>query len=258
MANCDGIGGGMITTASDLVALVHTLTTNGLHPANPSGTFLWGRRKSICRLLLPRIRCDPLPKGNEMVHTTRSSHPRAHLVFLVGVVLAVALAITPQARSTVAQSKSASSRSKGAPAVSLKMTKTASKPASLHRDLLMHLEEGQKGLQRQLESLTGTTQRRTDDLDRRIDTLTGQLSRLASAQQQSTATQQTFTAAIRSMRLLLMIIVGLLLILCGALFFFVYQVKQIGGFVLKDRNQIGATTGEAPDETFEPEWKVSS
>jgi hypothetical protein len=33
----------------------------------------------------------------------------------------------------------------------------------------MRLEEGQKGLQRQLESLTGTTY----DLERRIETLTG-------------------------------------------------------------------------------------
>jgi predicted PurR-regulated permease PerM len=192
-----------------------------------------------------------------MIHTTRSSHPRAHLVFLVGVFLAVALAITPQARSTVAQSKSAASRSKSPPAVSLRMTKTASKPASLHRELLMHLEEGQKGLQRQLESLTGSTQRRTDDLDHRIDTLTGQLSRLASAQQQSIGTQQLLTATIRPMRLLLMIIVGLLLILCGALFFFVYQFKRFDRSQVKEHTLISAPTGE-PDETFEPQWKVSS
>jgi hypothetical protein len=75
-----------------------------------------------------------------MANTKRSSRSRTHLVCFVGALLTVALAITPQARSTVAQEKSVSSRAKGTPprakTVSLKMTKTASKPrpfASLQR-----------------------------------------------------------------------------------------------------------------------------
>jgi hypothetical protein len=174
----------------------------------------------------------------------------------------MALAMTAQARSTVAQAKSASSRTNGAPpeakAASLKMTKTARKSrpfASPHRDLLMHLEEGQKGLQRQLESLTDTTQRRSDDLERGIDTLTGQLNRLASAQEQSTVTQQLLTATIRSMRLLLMIMVGLLVVLCAAVFFFVFQLKHFGGSQPEDRKQIDADIREAPERGLEARWR---
>ena len=197
-----------------------------------------------------------------MPHTKRSSRSRTHLVCFVGALLTMALAITAQARSTVAQAKSASSRTNGAPpeakAASPRMTKTARKPrpfASPHRDLLMHLEEGQKGLQRQLESLTGATQRRSDALERGIDTLTGQLNRLASAQEQSAVTQHLLTATIRPMRLLLMIMVGLLLVLCGAVFFFVLQLKHLGGSQPDDRKQIDADISETPESGLEARWK---
>jgi hypothetical protein len=121
----------------------------------------------------------------------------------------------------------------------------------------LNLEEGQKGLRKQLESLTSATQRRSDALEQRMDTLTGQLNRLASAQQRLGGTE-LLTAAVRSMRLLLIIGVGLVLLLCGALFFSIYQLKQFGEFLLKDRKQIDAAIREAPNEEFEPGWKVSS
>src|SRR5207248_3181273 len=140
----------------------------------------------------------------------------------------------------------------------VKMTNSVSKvrpPASFHTDALMPLEEGQQGLQRQLEFLTGMTQRRSDNLARRIDSFADQLYPLASAVQQVTATQQLLTATVRSMRVLLVIIVGLLLVLCGAVFLFLYQLKQLGGSRFYDRRQ--AAMPHTPDKAFDPQWKVS-
>lgn len=196
-----------------------------------------------------------------MVHTKRSGRPRTYLVPFVGAFLTVTLGLTLQANGAIAQVKGASSRS-NAPtrepkSLSAKMVKPVTNPLPiLHRDLL-NLEEGQKGLQRQLESLTGATRRHADELAR-IDTLTDQLNRLASQQQQSTAMQQLLAVTIRSTRLLLMIILGMLLMLSGALLFFAYQVRQFGGFQLKDQKQIGAATSDAPDGAFEQQWKVGS
>src|SRR5216683_4366289 len=180
-----------------------------------------------------------------MTPATSSCCRGANLVLVVVALLTAALATTPVAKSTAAQSKSAFAHTKGmAPrATILKTISTASNPqrfASVNRALFIHLEEGQKGLQNQLRTLTSTTQRRTDELVRRIGTLTDQLQRLA-------ATQQLLTATARSMQLRLMIIAGLQLILCGALFFVGFQLKQFGGSMMKDRKQIDAVTKEAPD-----------
>jgi hypothetical protein len=188
---------------------------------------------------------------------------RAHHVFFASALLTVALAITPQASGSVAQARSTPFPTKGTTEKgkphSLKITQAATRPrpsGSLHRDLLMHIEDGQKSLQRQLENLTGITERRTDGLQRHINILTGRLDGLASAQEQSTATQQLLTVSMRSMRLLLMIVLGLLLVVCGSLSFFLYQLKQFGGFRLTEHKQSNAA--EAPTEAFEAEWKVSS
>ncbi len=193
-----------------------------------------------------------------MTPATSSCCRGANLVLVVVALLTAALATTPVAKSTAAQSKSAFAHTKGmaprATIAPLKTISTASNPqrfASVNRALFIHLEEGQKGLQNQLQTLTSTTQRRTDELVRRIGTLTDQLQRLA-------ATQQLLTATARSMQLLLMIIAGLQLILCGAMFFFGFQLKQFGGSMMKDRKQIDAVTKEAPDGAFEAQWKVGS
>jgi hypothetical protein len=182
---------------------------------------------------------------------------------LVGTLLIAAIVLTAKPGNTVAPAKSASSRTKhtGAEtkAVSPKIIKTGSThpTANLHRDLL-NLEEGQKGLQRQLETLNDATRRHANDLERQIDNLTSQLKPLVSAQQQVTEKQQALTATIRSMERLLMISVGFLLILCGALFFFVYQLKQIVRSPLRKSGQMDTETGKVPDHEFERQWKVSS
>jgi ABC-type Fe3+-siderophore transport system permease subunit len=198
-----------------------------------------------------------------MVQTRYSSRPRSHHVFLVGALLTLSLALTSHASGTVAEAKAAPSRTRGttrqAKTVSPTMIKTAgTRPsAGLHRDLL-NLEEGQTGIQRQLENLTSETRRHTDALARRIDSLMGQLNRLASAQQQITGTQQLLAATIRSIRMLLVVIVGFLLVLCGALLFGVYQLRQFGALRLNDLQQIGRAPVDAPDRAFESQWKVSS
>jgi hypothetical protein len=198
-----------------------------------------------------------------MVQKRYLSSSRAHHVFFVGALLTLALAIARGASGSVAQAKSESSRTKGtapeAKAVSLKGTRTAgSHPfASLYHDL-SNLKEGQKGIQGQIETLAGATQRRHNELEQRIDSLTNQLTRLASAQKESTATEQLLTATIRSMRLLLGVIVGLLLFACGALLFVVSRLKQFGSLPVNNLKQVGAAPEEAPDEAFPPQWKVSS
>jgi hypothetical protein len=197
-----------------------------------------------------------------MAHTQRSRRSRVRLAPFAGVFLAVALAITSQAGSEGAWAKNESSRAKGtrpeAKGASVKTAKPVNNPfPSLHRDLLT-LEEGQKNLQRQLENLIGATHRRSGGLEQQIDSFNGQLSRLALQQQELTKTQQLLTSTIRSTRLLLMIISGLLLVVCGVLIFFVYQVKQFGGFRSRERKQISAAPGEAPDRALEPQWKVDS
>jgi len=193
----------------------------------------------------------------------RCSSRRAHLAFLVGTFLMAANVLTARPGNTVAPAKSMSSRTKrtGAEtkAVSPKIIKTGSMhpTANLHRDLL-NLEEGQKGLQRQLETLNDATRRHANDLERQIDNLTSQLKPLVSAQQQVTEKQQALMASNRSMRPLLMISVGSLLILCGALFFFVYRLKPFGRSPQRKTEQMGTETGEVPDHELEPQWKVSS
>jgi hypothetical protein len=197
-----------------------------------------------------------------MAHTQPSSRSRVRLATFVGAFLAAALAIASQASSEIVQAKNVPSRTKGtrpeAKAASVKVGRPVNNPfPSLHREL-MSLEEGQKSLQRQFESVMGATHRRTGDLERQIDTLNGQLSRLVLQQQELTTTQQLLTVTIRSMRLLLMIISGLLIVLCAALFFSVYQVKQLGGFRSRERKQISPAPSEAPDRAYEPQWKVGS
>ena len=198
-----------------------------------------------------------------MLQRRYSIRVRAHHVFLVGALLTLSLASTPHASGTVAQAKGAPSRTRGttrqAKTGSPTMIKTAgTRPsASLHRDVL-NLEEGQKSVQRQLESLTSETRRHSDALASRIDSLTGQLNRLASAQQHITETQQLLAATIRSMRLLVVIIVGFLFVLSGALLFGVYQLKQFGALPLKDLQQTGRAPVDPPDQAFESQWKVSS
>jgi ABC-type Fe3+-siderophore transport system permease subunit len=193
-----------------------------------------------------------------MTFATSSGCRSVNIVLVAAALLTAALATAPLAKSTAAQTKSAFAHTKGtAPRTTiapLKTISTASKAqrfSNVNRALFIHLEEGQKGLQNQLQTLTGTTQRRTDELVRRIDTLTDQLQRLA-------AKQQLLIATTRYMQLLLMIIAGLQLILCGALFFFGFQLKQFGGSMLKDRKQIDTVTREAPDGASEVPWKVGS
>jgi len=196
---------------------------------------------------------------NDMMQTRTLSRPGAHLVFVLGALLTVALATTvPQAKSSASQTKGTAPKAKVAPSKTTKIASKSHPAGSLNRDLLIHLDEGQKGLQRQLQTLTGTTQRRTDELNRRIDTLTDQLQRLASSQQRSSATQQLLTATIRSMHRLLIIIVGLLVGLCSALFFFVFQLKQIRAASLLKDKQIDPDIREAPDGAFDAHWKVGS
>lgn len=185
-------------------------------------------------------------------------------VFFVGALLTGALALTCPANSTAAPARRASAQSKGpgsrSRAISVKTTKDASRPrlpASFNRDVLMQLEDGQKGLQRQLESLTGVTQRRTDNLARRIDSIAEQLYQSSSAIQQTMATQQLLTTSVRSMQRLLVIIMGLLLVLCTAVALSLHRLKQVGGHPLKDRQRLGATS-DVSNEGFEPQWKVSS
>jgi ABC-type Fe3+-siderophore transport system permease subunit len=198
-----------------------------------------------------------------MVDRTCSRWLRILRVVLGGTLLTLALALTFPARSAVALAKRPSHQSKRrAPqprVMPVNMPNSASKvrpPAGFHTDVLMPLEEGQKGLQRQVEFLTGMTQRRSDTLARRIASFADQLYPLASAVQQVTATQQLLTATVRSVRVLLVIIVGLLLVLCGAVFLFLYQLKQLGGSRFYDRKQVAKP--HRPDETFDPQWKVSS
>jgi hypothetical protein len=193
-----------------------------------------------------------------MTPATSSGCRGANIGFVVVALLTAALATTPLAKSTAAQSKSAFAHTKGtaprATIAPLKTISTANKSqrvASVNRALFIHLEEGQKGLQTQLQTLIGTTQRRTAELVRQIDTLNDRLQRLAVA-------QQLLTATTRSMRLLLMIIAGLQLIFGGVLFFLGFQLKQFGGSMMKDRKQIDAVTKEAPDGAFEAQWKVDS
>ena len=202
------------------------------------------------------------PQGNEMRHKQRSSRSRICLDSFVGTFLAAILAVTSQAGSAVVQAKSISSRGKGthpeAKAASVKVSKPVNNPfPGVHRDLLT-LEDGQKSVERQLESVISATRRRSDDLERQIGSFNGQLSRLALQQQDLTTTQQLLTGTIRSMRLLLMIISGLLTLLCGVLFFLVYQIRQFDGFRFRERKQISPAPSAAPDRAYEPQWKVGS
>ena len=197
-----------------------------------------------------------------MVDRKSSRSLRLRRILLVGALLTVALALTCPTNSTAVQPKRVSPQPRGPAPQSrvtpAKMTNGVSKPRpspNFHRDM-MPLEEGQKGLQRQLESLTGMTQRRTDILARRIDSMAEQLFPLSSAIQQVTGTQQLLTATVRSMRAWLMIIMGLLLIVCIALVSLAYELKQLARPRLRDRKEIESAGG--PDETFDPQWKVSS
>ena len=197
-----------------------------------------------------------------MAHTQHSSRSRVRLASLVAAFFAAALTITCQAGAEVVQAKSVSSRTKvthpEAKAAPVKVGKPANNPFStLHHDLLT-LEEGQKGLQRQFDSVIGATHRHNGDLERQIITLNGQLSRSALQQQELTTTQQLLIGTVRLMRILLMIISGLLIALCAALFFSVYQVKRLGGFRTKEPKQINPLPSAAPDRTYEPQWKVGS
>jgi len=159
-------------------------------------------------------------KGNEMINAKPLSWRKVHLVFLVGALLSVSLATKSQARSTEAQAK----------------------PTRLSVSTQAALEEGQKGLQRQVESLTGMTQSRADHMQQLIDSLTRQLNGLASTQQEIKAGQQLLTSTSRSMLLLSTIIVALLLVLCGVLFFLAYRLEQFGGSVFKD-SKVWSRTG---------------
>jgi hypothetical protein len=197
-----------------------------------------------------------------MVQTRCPNRSRARSAFFVGVLFTVAFTITARASDTVGHAKSgyrAKDTAPGAKAASPAMNKAAGvRPfAGLHRDLL-NLEEAHKGLQRQLEILTGATRRRAAELEQQTDKLTAELNRFAAAQQQDTVAQQLLTATLKSMRLLLMIIVALLLVLSGAVIFLVRQVKRSGGSELNEHRQIDATTGQAANEAFEPQWKVNS
>ena len=182
----------------------------------------------------------------------------ANRVLVVAALLTAAFATAPPANSTAAKFKRAFVHTKGtasrATIPPLKTIGTVSKPqggANVNRALFIHLEEAQKDLQNQLRTLIGTNQRRTDELVRRIDSLNDQLQPLA-------ATQKLLTGTTRSMQLLLLIIAGLQLILCGVLFFFGFQLKQFGGSMTKDREQIDAVTRESPDRALEAQWKVGS
>lgn len=199
---------------------------------------------------------------NEMRNKQRSSRCRVRLATFVGAFLAAAVAVTSQAGTAVVQAKSISSRAKGmhpeAKAAPVKVSKPVNNPfPSVHRDLLT-LEDGQKSLERQLESVISATRWRTDDLERQIGTFNDQLSRLALQQQDLSTTQQLLTVTIRSMRLLLMVISGLLTVLCGVLFFLVYQVRQFDGFRFREGKQINPAPSEAPGRAYEPQWKVGS
>jgi predicted PurR-regulated permease PerM len=179
------------------------------------------------------------------------------LVFVLSALLAVALAATPQGTSAASQTKGVAPHTKTMPSMANEIASKPRPAASNGRDLLVRLDGKQKELQRQLQTLTGTIQRRSDELDRRIDTLTNQSQRLASAQQLSMQMQQRLTATVRSMQRLLIIIVGLLLVICGALVFFGFQAKQFGlGSLFKKRRRIDAARTEAPDRALETQWKV--
>jgi predicted PurR-regulated permease PerM len=211
------------------------------------------------------FRLSATVKGDQMVDKKCSRPLRVHFVLALGALLTVIFTFMFAAISTAAQAKRTSPQTKGqAPQsrpLSAKMNKVASKPRpspSFHRDVLMQLEEGQRGLQRQLESLTGTIQRRTDNVARRIDSMADQLDTVPSAIQQLTTTQQLLTATVRSMRLLVVIIMGLLLVVGSALALSLYRLKQFGGSRLKDGKPLSVATANAPDEGFEPQWKVSS
>ncbi len=195
-----------------------------------------------------------------MIHMEGYGRRRTYLPLFAGILLAAVLPALPHVSSAAGPAKGASVRTSGAlaEAKSLKLSKPVSNPfPSIHRDLL-NLEEGQRGLQRQLEGMSSATRRRTDDLEQRTDSLTNQLNRMTAIQQQNAAAQESLTAIMRSMRMLLVIIAGLLALLCGALFLFRYRLKHSSGFELKDARQIGASPGERPDQSFEPQWKVSS
>lgn len=197
-----------------------------------------------------------------MPHTQCSRPARVRRASFVGILLAVALAISSQAGSEIIQAKGVASRKKGAhpeaTAVSVKAGRLVSNPVpNLHRDLLS-LQEGQKNLQRQLEGFIGATSRRNSDLERQLQSFSGQLTRLTVQQQELTTTQHLLRGTVRSVGLLLMIVSGLLIILCGVLFFFVHQVRQFGEIRLKQPKQPTPVPAEVPDRAYEAQWKVGS
>ncbi len=64
-----------------------------------------------------------------------------------------------------------------------------------------------------------------------------------------------FAASAERPHRLLIIIVGLLVGLCSALFFFVFQLKQIRAASLRKDKQIDSDKSEAPDGAFDAHWK---
>src|SRR5262249_25098269 len=132
-----------------------------------------------------------------MGHSTNSSRLCAHLGFLIGVFLTFMCLATPSARSAVHPARTAGPHAKGAarhtpplPAHPARLAHDVQPPANLQRDLLTRLEEGQKGLQSQLQVLAGATQQRANRLEHRLDSVSDDLQRLASAEQESVATQR--------------------------------------------------------------------
>jgi hypothetical protein len=188
----------------------------------------------------------------------------AWLVFVVGAWFTVALAASSHARSNPMPAKKVNSQAKGslssakaAPAKTAKAAARTHPVAGVGRDLLMRLEVGSKELQKQLQTLAATNQRRTDDLNQGIASVAGQLQRLNLAQQQSAATQQLLIASIRSAHRLLVIIVTLMAVLCAAVLFYGFQFIQFGrGPLMKDRRPIDAP--DQPERSLEAQWKVGS
>jgi hypothetical protein len=135
-----------------------------------------------------------------------------------------------------------------------KTAKAASKPRPApnpEHDLLIRLEDNQKALQRQLQTLSAASERREDEANRGMIGLADQL-RQQSAQKDSDYSQ--LLTMVQSTRRLSRLVTLLLLLLGGAVFFVGLQLRKSG--LLQFERRTIARVQPAPDSGIEPRWKV--
>ena len=174
--------------------------------------------------------------------STRSYWSR---ILVLGIITLIAFAAPCRARvAGTAQPKRATP----------KIAKAASKPRAVFNpdhELLLRLEENQRALQRELQSLSAASERRTDQANHGMLSLADQFRQFAT---QKDADYAQLSTAVQSARRLLRLELILLLLLCGALAFVGLQLRK-SGFMPFER-RLRPTRPEPADAGIEARWKV--